>query len=106
MADFEWVDDGARLAELVDEVRMGPAYCVDTEFHRERTYYPRLALVQVAWAGGVVLIDPQATSVAPLADVLRGPGLAVLHAADQDLEVLERACGAVPGRLFDTQLAA
>ena len=106
MADFEWVDDGARLAELVDVVRTAPAYAVDTEFHRERTYYPRLALVQVAWSGGVALVDPQAVSVAPLAGVLEGPGVAVLHAADQDLEVLDRACGAVPTSLFDTQLAA
>ena len=51
-------------------------------------------------------IDPLAVDVAPLAALLDGPGLAVLHAAQQDLEVLARACGTVPARLFDTQLAA
>ncbi len=82
------------------------AYAVDTEFHRERTYWPQLALVQIAWAGQVVLIDPLAVDLGPLRRVLEGPGLAVLHAAAQDLEVLDRACGTIPSRLFDTQLAA
>src|SRR5690606_5121921 len=45
-------------------------------------------------------------SLAPLARVLEGPGLAVLHAADQDLEVLQLACGTVPSRLYDTQVGA
>jgi ribonuclease D len=83
-----------------------PAYAVDTEFHRERTYYPKLALVQIAWAGGLVLIDPLSVDLSPLSAVLSGPGLAVMHAASQDIEVLQRACGTVPSVLFDTQVAA
>ena len=79
---------------------------MDTEFHRERSYYPHLDLVQIAWPGGLALVDPLALDLAPLRPVLEGPGLAVLHAADQDLEVLRTSCGAVPSRLFDTQLAA
>jgi ribonuclease D len=90
------------VATLVDQ----PRYALDTEFHRERTYYPKVALVQVAWEDGIALIDPLAVSLEPLAKVCTGPGLAVLHAATQDLEVLDLACGAVPARLFDTQLAA
>ena len=82
------------------------AYAVDTEFHRERTYYPQLALVQIAWSGGLVLIDPLAVDISPLARTLAGPATAVMHAASQDLEVLQRACGTVPAALFDTQLAA
>jgi ribonuclease D len=99
------VDAGA-LADLVERLVDEPVYGLDTEFHRERTYHPHLALVQIAWDGGVALIDPLAVDVAPLAKVLDGPGVAVLHAADQDLEVLDRACGTVPATLFDTQLAA
>ena len=79
---------------------------LDTEFHRERTYFPQLALVQLAWRGGIALVDPLAIDISPLARVLQGPGLAVVHAAEQDLEVLEHACGTVPARLFDTQVAA
>jgi ribonuclease D len=90
------------VARLVDE----PRYAVDTEFHRERTYTPRLALLQVAWSDGCAVVDPLAVDVAPLGAVLEGPGTAVLHAAGQDLEVLLRACGAVPSSLFDTQVAA
>lgn len=101
-----WVDTEAGLEGLVAELVEADAYAVDTEFHRERTYYAHLDLVQIAWAGGLALVDPLAVDIAPLARVLDGSGLAVLHAADQDLEVLRASCGTVPGRLFDTQLAA
>ena len=103
---FEWVADRRRLDDLVDELAEAPVYGLDTEFHRERTYHPHLALLQLAGPSGISLVDPLAVDPAPLARVLDGPGVAVLHAADQDLEVLQRACGTVPSRLFDTQLAA
>jgi ribonuclease D len=102
----------AGVDEVVERLLAADRYALDTEFHRERTYWPHLALVQVAWpAGGlgpagVALIDPMAVDVAPLAEVLAGPGTMVAHAAEQDLEVLERACGRGPTRLFDTQIAA
>jgi ribonuclease D len=60
----------------------------------------------VAWDGGLALVDPLAVDLASLADLFRQSSLAVLHAADQDLEVLELACGAVPARMVDTQIAA
>ncbi|MGI8683783.1 MAG: ribonuclease D [Acidimicrobiales bacterium] len=101
-----WVDEAPALEELVEELLQAEAYAVDTEFHRERTYYPHLDLVQIAWDGGIALVDPLALDLMPLAPVLDGPGLAVLHAADQDLEVLRASCDTVPSRLFDTQQAA
>lgn len=101
-----WIDTASVFADLVATLRDEPAYAVDTEFHRERTYYSQLGLLQIAWADQVALVDPLAVDVAPLAAVLDGPGLAVMHAADQDIEVLQRACGTIPSRLFDTQLAA
>jgi ribonuclease D len=107
-----FVTGAAALDSLVERLVLVERYALDTEFHRERTYWPRLALVQVAWPAsgegpaGVALIDPLAVDVAPLAKVLAGPGLMVAHAAEQDLEVLERACGRGPGRLLDTQVAA
>lgn len=106
MSEHEWVGDQARFEVVVGQAMEAEAYALDTEFHRERTYYPQLALVQLAWPGGLALIDPFALDLRPLAALLQGPGLAVLHAADQDIEVLDQACGAVPARLFDTQLAA
>jgi ribonuclease D len=108
----EIVTTESALATLVDELSELPRYALDTEFHRERTYWPRLALVQVAWRSEpeghsrVALVDPLAVDPEPLAKVLDGPGVMVAHAASQDLEVLGRACHLLPGRLFDTQIAA
>ncbi len=101
-----WVGDAEALADLVRSLRDEPRYALDTEFHGERTYWPRLALVQVAWPGGVALIDPFDVDIAPFSEILAGPGVMVAHAAEQDLAILERACGRLPTRLFDTQVAA
>jgi len=105
-ADHFLVEDEAALDELVKALLDASEYAVDTEFHRERTYFPTVALVQIKWDDQIALVDPLTVDLHPLAPVLTGPGLAVMHAASQDLEVLQRACGAVPSRLFDTQLAA
>ena len=104
--DGTLIEDDASFAEVVERLVEQERYAVDTEFHRERTYFPHVALVQIADEHGVVLVDALEVDLSPLAKVLEGPGLAVMHAARQDLEVLERACGAVPSRLVDTQLEA
>lgn len=79
---------------------------MDTEFHRERTYFPKAALIQIAWSGGLVLLDPLELDLAPLATLLESETLWVMHAAGQDIEVFQRVCGTAPRHLFDTQLAA
>ncbi len=94
------------LAEMVADAAAAEAYALDTEFHRERTYYPQAALIQVAWRDRLAIIDPLEVSIAPLAELLEGDGLAVLHAADQDLELLRHECGTQPSRIFDTQIGA
>jgi ribonuclease D len=104
--ETRWVDDAAALAGLIDELRNEPRYALDTEFHGERTYWPRLALVQIAWSSGIALIDPLTVDVAPFGEILRGPGVMVAHAAEQDLAILVRACGDPPTQLFDTQIAS
>ncbi|MFM8015588.1 MAG: ribonuclease D, partial [Actinomycetota bacterium] len=101
-----FVDDDAALADVVTDAARAPLYALDTEFHRERTYFPRLALVQLQWGMTNVLIDPLAVDPRGLAPLLRSDSLAVLHASQQDLEVLQYAVGCVPSRMFDTQLAA
>ncbi len=100
------VVDPAHLEEVVEAALAEDRYAIDTEFHRERTYFPQVALVQLGWANEVVLIDPLAVDLHPLSRLLLGPGLCVLHAGVQDLEVLDLATGAAPARLFDTQIAA
>ena len=101
-----FVDDDAALAEVVAQAARAPLYALDTEFHRERTYFPRLALVQLQWENTNVLVDPLAVDPRGLAPLLRSDSLAVLHASQQDLEVMQYAVGCVPSRMFDTQLAA
>jgi ribonuclease D len=103
---YRVVDTDQGFAAVIEQLADVEAYALDTEFHRERTYYPKLALVQLAWPGELVLVDPLSVDMAPFAEVLRGPATAVLHAADQDLEILELVCGTVPAHLFDTQVAA
>jgi len=101
-----WVDRSDELDEVIDLLVTQPRYAIDTEFHRERTYFPRLALVQLAWPEGLVLVDPLAVDPAPLTRLFASPALAVAHAAQQDLDVLTHAVRAIPARLFDTQVAA
>ena len=80
---------------------------VDTEFVRERTYYPLPALIQVTDGESVALIDPlEISDFTPFEAVLRDPSIVTLmHACGEDLEVLELLTGAAPRGLFDTQLA-
>jgi ribonuclease D len=102
-----WIDTQAEFEAFVDRLAAAPRYALDTEFHRERTYYPKLALLQFATPDGeIALIDPLAVDLAPLGALFSGASLAVLHAAQQDLDVLSHACGAIPQRMFDTQIAA
>jgi ribonuclease D len=105
-AEFELIEDDESFGRLVDRLVHEERYAIDTEFHRERTYFPHVAVVQIADSHGIAVVDALAVDLAPFAKVLDGPGLAVMHAARQDMEVLERACGTIPSRLVDTQLLA
>lgn len=81
---------------------------LDTEFVRERTWWPQLALVQIAIGDQVLLVDPLAPDMtAALAPLLADRTvLKVMHSASEDLIAFKRACGIVPSPLFDTQIAA
>lgn len=104
--DYEWVDSQDVFNDLVTHALSAERIGVDTEFHRERTYWPRVALLQIAVENNVFLVDPLEVDLEPLAAVLDSDVLWVMHASSQDLEVLERACGVIPRHLFDTQIAA
>lgn len=103
---FDWIDDDESLERFVDVARGKSAYFLDTEFHREKTYFPQLALIQICIDDRIVLIDPLSVDVSLLRPLLEGDGLCVLHAGQQDLDVLSQSCGFIPSRLFDTQLCA
>ena len=81
---------------------------LDTEFVRERTYYPQPGLIQVADDKGVVMVDPvQISEFGPLADLLTNAGVTkLLHSCDEDRDVLELLTGVTPLGVCDTQLAA
>ena len=103
---FEWVDSEKTLDDVIDSVLGGSRYAIDTEFHREKTYYPKLALVQIRWGTQTALIDPLAVDPRRLARLFSSEILAVFHAAQQDLEVLRHASLETPSNIFDCQVAA
>ena len=104
-ATARWIDTTEGLDALVDELADAPRLAIDTEFHRERTYWPQCALVQIGWGTGEALIDPLAVDITPIGTLLTGRTV-VMHAAGQDLEVFQHSVGVVPDDLFDTQIAA
>lgn len=97
------------LAELCTRLAAEPYVTVDTEFMREKTYYPELCVVQLAGAHDVAVVDAQAQGIdlAPLGALLANPDVVkVFHACRQDIEIFLLRYGAVPARIFDTQIAA
>ncbi len=109
-ATYQLIRDKAGIAALSEKLREAPAIAVDTEFIRERTFYPAIALIQVATRNEAWLIDPvgiRKEDLAPFLDVLRDPKvLKILHAAYADQECLfwEYDCLADP--VVDTAVAA
>jgi ribonuclease D len=103
---YRYVSTESQLEDVIAALGDQSAYALDTEFHREKTYFPKLALVQLAWGDDLVIVDPLAVDLSPFKSVLESASTAVIHAAGQDLEVLLLACGALPTVLFDTQIAA
>lgn len=103
-----WIASNADLAAAADRWRGARLLAVDTEFVRERTFRPILGLIQVADENGVTLIDPQqATELAPLAGLLKEPGIdKVFHSCSEDLEVFRDRLELIADPIFDTQLAA
>lgn len=101
--------DTAVLADFCARQAKAEFIAVDTEFMRDRTYWPELCLVQIAGADEAMAIDPLAPGLdlMPLLRLLADPGvLKVFHAARQDIEIFYRLAGAIPAPLFDTQVAA
>ena len=96
------------LAEFCERAHEFDAIAVDTEFLRERTYHPRLCLVQIATPRECVAVDSIAIEdLSPLADLMADGGIVkVFHACSQDMEVLLHTLGVLPNPIFDTQVAA
>ncbi len=103
-----YIDTPEQLDALCQQLKRHDWLTLDTEFLREKTYRPRLCLLQVANPDVIACVDPLAiTDLSPLLDVLYDPAITkVLHAAHQDLEIFYEMRGEVPAPIFDTQIAA
>ena len=97
------------LAAFCEPLAATEFIAVDTEFMRERTYWPKLCLAQVAGPDDAAAIDALAEGIdlGPLDELMANPKvLKVFHAARQDLEIFYLRMNEVPQPLFDTQVAA
>jgi ribonuclease D len=103
-----FVDSKADLERLVAELRGHGSFGIDMEFQRERTYRPRLQLVQVSVPDRPLLIDPLAlTDLTPLWELVADPAVEkIVHAGAQDMEIVFARSGLLPQNVFDTQIAA
>lgn len=102
------VTDTDALSALCQELAKADYLTIDTEFIREKTYYPQLCLIQVANDDVEAIIDPLAKGIdlAPLFNLLQDPDiLKVIHGGRQDVEIFYYLSGDIPAPLFDTQIA-
>ncbi|MDQ6986218.1 MAG: ribonuclease D [Mariprofundaceae bacterium] len=108
LESFIYIENPSMLETACAELKKASVLCVDTEFHRESTYYAEFALIQIASRDVCYLIDPLAIDdLTPLWDVILDPDiLKVFHAARQDVEIIVNKTGKLPLPLFDTQVAA
>jgi len=107
--ETQFINTTAALTALCERLTTEEFVTVDTEFMRERTYYPELCLVQLAGTKEVAVVDAQAKGMdlAALGALLAKPDVVkVFHACRQDVEIFLLLFNAVPANLFDTQVAA
>jgi len=105
---IQYIDTPDALRQFTRQVSGADWIALDTEFLREKTYYPKLCLIQIATPEIVACIDPLALDeLSPLLEVIFDSRITkVMHAARQDMEVFYHLRDAVPAPVFDTQIAA
>lgn len=108
MKPIEYIKKPEQLDDLCQRIENAPWIAVDTEFLREKTYYPKFCLLQLATPEWVVCVDPIAIrDLSKLFDAIYNPKvLKVFHSCRQDLEIFYQVTGRVPSPIFDTQIAA
>lgn len=105
---YTYINTTSALAKFFEQIQNTRWIALDTEFVREKTFYPQLCLVQIATEQAVACIDPLAiTDLGPLLAIIYNPSVTkVMHAARQDMEMFYHLRGELPRPVFDTQLAA
>ncbi len=108
MTDIQFIDNPEKLESFCQQLKPSPWLAIDTEFLREKTYYPIFCLMQIATPDVVGCIDPLTIpSLDPMFDILFDTSkVKVFHSGRQDLEIIYQLSGKVPSPLFDTQIAA
>src|SRR5690348_7700347 len=98
----EMVGSRQQLDGVLEAVRAARRMVLDTEFLREKTYFARLCLAQIATPDRVFLIDPvRGLDVSPLTELLADPSIeVVVHAGWQDLQLFYQRSGCVPSNVF------
>ncbi len=106
--ETRFITQTADLEQLCQQLSQSEFVTVDTEFVREQTYFPQLALIQIADQQTIACIDPLAIDdMTPLKQLFSNPAVTkVFHAAGQDMEIFYLIFGELPHPLFDTQIAA
>ena len=97
------------LNAIISDYRRAKFLAIDTEFIRERTYYPQLCLIQISDGVTAVAIDPLAKDLdlSPLWKLMRDQKITkVFHAGSQDMEIFLHLMGDLPRPIYDTQIAA
>ncbi len=105
---IEYIDKPEQLPDLCNRISQETWIALDTEFLREKTYYPEFCLLQIATPEWVVCVDPIALSdLSTLFEVINNPAITkVLHSCRQDVEIFHQLTGKVTTPVFDTQIAA
>lgn len=105
---IQFIDNPAALDALCEQIKDAEVIALDTEFIREKTYYPKLCLIQIATDNVVACIDPIAIkNIDKLLAIIYDQAICkVLHSASQDLEIFYHLENALPENIFDTQIAA
>lgn len=108
MKPIEYINKPEQLDDLCQRIENAPWIAVDTEFLREKTYYPKFCLLQLATPEWVACVDPIALpDLKKLFDAIYNPNVTkVFHSCRQDLEIFYQLTGKLPSPIFDTQIAA
>ena len=108
MPGFSIIDSERALSDACAELHAAGIVALDTEFMREKTYSPRLCLIQLRGSAEPVLLDPLAVDdLSPLENLLQADDVeVVLHSCRQDMEALDTRLKPALTTLFDTQVAA
>ena len=103
-----YIESAAELKALCTELQNGTWIGVDTEFMRERTYYPEPCLIQLSADAGIACVDVVTIDdLAPLKEILcRSDIVKLMHSCSQDLEIFHLLFDEIPPNIFDTQVAA